>query len=66
MKKLMTLNYLETTEEAKIKALSSFHEMDFTTRMDLIIDAIHELENMRAELHNIMYPKDEEKNDELN
>tara|TARA_R110000772_G_scaffold28902_1_gene72593 strand:- start:453 stop:632 length:180 start_codon:yes stop_codon:yes gene_type:complete len=56
MIKIISINYQETTEQALAKPQSAFKEMPEVTQLDCLNDAIYDLENMRKELHDNMYP----------
>ena len=56
MIKIISINYQETTEMAVARPQSAFKEMPEVTQLDCLNDAINDLEKMREELHNKMYP----------
>jgi len=56
MKKIISINYQETTEMAVAKPQSAFKEMPDVIQLDCLNDAINDLEKMREKLHNKMYP----------
>ena len=56
MIKIISINYLERSEQAVARPQSAFKEMPEVTQLDCLNDAINDLEKMREELHNKMYP----------
>ena len=56
MKKIISINYQETTEIAVPKPQSAFKKMPDVIQLDCLNDAINDLEKMREKLHNKMYP----------
>jgi hypothetical protein len=65
---IIRIVYNCNTGEAKPRLTKDYHELPDTMQMDCLIDAIYDLEDIRKELHDRMYPKSEVKNDnnELN
>ena len=56
MIKIISINYLERSEQAVARPQSAFKEMPDVIQLDCLNDAINDLEKMREELHNKMYP----------
>ena len=57
MIKIISINYQETTEKALAKPQSAFKKMPEVMQLDCLNDAIYDLENMRIDLHDKMYPE---------
>ena len=60
MKKIISINYQETTEIAVPKPQSAFKKMPDVIQMDCLNDAINGLLLMRHELRKKMYPEKKE------
>ena len=50
MIKIISINYLERSEQAVAKPQSAFKEMPEVIQLDCLNDAIYDLENMRDEI----------------
>lgn len=57
MKKIISINYLESTEQAVVRPQTVFKEMDEIMQIDCLNDAIYDLENIRDELIKKIYPR---------
>tara|TARA_R100001086_G_C11625168_1_gene199987 strand:- start:242 stop:439 length:198 start_codon:yes stop_codon:yes gene_type:complete len=57
MIKIISINYLESTEQAVARPQTAFKEMDEIMQIDCLNDAIYDLENIRDELIKKIYPR---------
>jgi hypothetical protein len=64
--KIIEIVYNSETGSAETILTKNYQKMLDDIQMDCLNDAIYDLEEIREELHDEMYPKDEVKNDELN
>ena len=55
MKKIISINYQEMSEQAVARPQKAFLEMDDVIKMDCLNDAIYDLEELRKDLHEKMY-----------
>ena len=62
MKKIISINYQEMSEQAVVRPQKSFFEMDDVIKMDCLNDAIYDLEEMRKDLNEKMYHQYKKKN----
>ena len=58
--RIISFNYNLQTEEAKSTTTTSYNELVDVLKMDCLIDAISELENLRTSLSEKMYGIEEE------
>ena len=56
MIKIISINYLERSEQAVAKPQSAFKEMPDVIQLDCLNDAIYDLENMRDEIQKKINP----------
>ena len=56
MKKIISINYLERSEQAVARPQSAFKEMPDVVQLDCLNDAIYDLENMRDEIQKKIDP----------
>ena len=57
MKKIISINYQEMSEQAVVRPQKSFFEMDDVIKMDCLNDAIYDLEELRNKLDKKMENK---------
>jgi len=62
MKKIISINYQEISEQAVARPQKAFREMDDVIKMDCLNDAIYDLEELRKELNKKMYHQYKKKN----
>ena len=62
MKKIISINYQEISEQALARPQKAFLEMDDVIKMDCLNDAIYDLEEMRKDLNEKMYHQYKKKN----
>jgi len=62
MKKIISINYQEMSEQAVARPQKAFFEMDDVIKMDCLNDAIYDLEEIRKDLNEKMYHKHKKKN----
>ena len=56
MIKIISINYLERSEQAVARPQSAFKEMPDVIQLDCLNDAIYDLENMRDEIQKKIDP----------
>jgi len=62
MKKIISINYQEMSEQAVARPQKAFLEMADVIKMDCLNDAIYDLEELRKELNKKMYHQYKKKN----
>ena len=62
MKKIISINYQEMSEQAVARPQKAVLEMDDVIKMDCLNDAIYDLEEMRKDLNEKMYHQYKKKN----